>query len=124
LITKTPGVCGGEACVRDHRIPVWTIVNYHRLGATDEKILESYPSLSPADLEAAFQFARDNPIEVERAIWRNDTVMIDRGQNGHTSSVVRKGRDLGFTDDEIRESFEPPLSLAEFEAALAETPAR
>jgi len=36
------------------------------------------------DLEAAFQFARDNPVEIERAIWRNDTVMIDRGQNGHT----------------------------------------
>ena len=92
--------------------------------SADEKILEAYPSLSLPDLEAAFQFARDNPVEIERAIWRNDTVMIDRGQNGHTSTVVRTGRDLGFTDDEIRESFEPPLSPAEFEAALAESTAR
>ena len=22
-ITKTPGVCGGDACIRGHRIPVW-----------------------------------------------------------------------------------------------------
>src|SRR5205823_922299 len=34
-ITKTPGVCGGDACIRGHRIPVWVLVGYRRLGLPD-----------------------------------------------------------------------------------------
>jgi uncharacterized protein (DUF433 family) len=25
-ITKTPGICGGDACVRGTRIPVWLLL--------------------------------------------------------------------------------------------------
>ena len=28
VIQKTPGVCGGYACVRQTRIPVWTLVSF------------------------------------------------------------------------------------------------
>lgn len=38
-ITKTPGVCGGDACFRGHRIPVWTVVNYRRLGGSEADLL-------------------------------------------------------------------------------------
>ena len=30
-IQKTPGVCGGDACIRQTRIPVWVLVNARRL---------------------------------------------------------------------------------------------
>ncbi len=31
-IQKTPGVCGGDACIRETRIPVWVLVNPCGLG--------------------------------------------------------------------------------------------
>jgi len=71
-ITKTPGISGGEACIRGTRIPVWGIVNYRRLGATDGQILAAYPSLAAADLEAAFAYAAKHAAEIDDAIRRNE----------------------------------------------------
>lgn len=71
-ISKKPDRCGGDACIRDIRIPVWSVVNYRRLGATDEVILEAYPSLTPADLEAAFAYAAAHPEEIDTAIRENE----------------------------------------------------
>jgi uncharacterized protein (DUF433 family) len=71
-ISKRPNFCGGDACIRDIRIPVWSVVNYRRLGATDEVILEAYPSLTPADLEAAFAYAAAHPEEIDTAIRENE----------------------------------------------------
>ncbi len=71
-ITKTPGVCGGDACVRGHRIPVWVLVGYRRLGLSDPRILEAFPSLNSADLDAAWNYAREHPDEIDRAIHDNE----------------------------------------------------
>jgi uncharacterized protein (DUF433 family) len=71
-ITKTPGVCGGEACIRGHRIPVWVLVGYRRLGKSDADLLRDYPSLRPGDLEAAWLYAAAHPEEIERAIRENE----------------------------------------------------
>jgi uncharacterized protein (DUF433 family) len=71
-ITKTPGLSGGEACIRGHRIPVWVLVNFRRLGGSDMDLLRRYPSLTPADLEAAWVYAAANPGEIDRAIRENE----------------------------------------------------
>jgi uncharacterized protein (DUF433 family) len=71
-ITKTPGVCGGDACVRGHRIPVWVLVVYRRLGKSDANLLRDYSSLTPADLKAAWEYAAANAEEIDRAIWENE----------------------------------------------------
>lgn len=71
-ISKDPDRCGGDACIRGHRIPVWVLVNYRRLAGGDADILRAYPSLSPADLEAAWEYAAANPEEIERAIRENE----------------------------------------------------
>jgi uncharacterized protein (DUF433 family) len=42
------------------------------LGATDEDILRAYPSLTPADLEAAFAYAATHAEEIETAIRENE----------------------------------------------------
>ena len=34
-IRKTPGVCGGEACIRDTRITVRGLVEWHQQGLSD-----------------------------------------------------------------------------------------
>jgi uncharacterized protein (DUF433 family) len=72
-ISKNADRCGGDACIRDHRIPVWVLVNYRRLaGASDADILREYQSLTAADLEAAWRYAAENAAEIEQAIRENE----------------------------------------------------
>ena len=71
-ITKTPGVCGGDACIRGTRITVWGLFQRRRLGLSDAVISESIQGgLPPADLEAAWEYAAAHPDEIEEAIRRN-----------------------------------------------------
>jgi uncharacterized protein (DUF433 family) len=71
-ISQRPDRCGGDACIRETRIPVWALVNYRRLGAADADILRSYPSLNSADLEAAWEYAAAHAAEIDRAIRENE----------------------------------------------------
>jgi uncharacterized protein (DUF433 family) len=71
-ITKKPDRCGGDACIRDTRVPVWVLVNYRRLGGSEAGILLDYPSLTPADLEAAWDYAAAHAEEIDRAIRENE----------------------------------------------------
>jgi uncharacterized protein (DUF433 family) len=52
-IESTPGVCGGELRIARTRIPVWALERARQLGATDEILLQSYPTLRLEDLERA-----------------------------------------------------------------------
>jgi uncharacterized protein (DUF433 family) len=70
-IEKTSGVAGGEACVVRTRIPVWVLENYRRLGWSEARLLENYPTLRAADLVNAWAYADAHPEEVKRAIQLN-----------------------------------------------------
>jgi len=71
-ISKRADRCGGDACIRDTRIPVWTVVNYRRLGGSDADLLRDYPGLTAADLEAAWEYSKSNAEEIDRAIRENE----------------------------------------------------
>jgi uncharacterized protein (DUF433 family) len=71
-VNKTPGLMGGEACIRDTRIPVWLLVSYRRLGLSEAKLLENYPSLSATDLVNAWNYAQSYSDEIDRAIAEQD----------------------------------------------------
>ena len=71
-ICKTPGVMGGEACVRDTRIPVWLLVSYTRLGLSEAKLLDNYPTLTAKDLVNAWSYASAYTDEIDRAIAQQD----------------------------------------------------
>lgn len=71
-IEKTSGVCGGDACITNTRIPVWVLVNYRNLGTSDREILQCYPTLGISDLKNAWTYAEANAKEIERAIKEND----------------------------------------------------
>jgi uncharacterized protein (DUF433 family) len=71
-ISKKPNRCGGDACIRESRIPVWVLVNYRRLGGSDADLLRDYPSLTPADLEAAWVYSAAHKEEIDRAIRENE----------------------------------------------------
>ena len=60
----------GEACVRETRIPVWLLHRFRAMGRTDEQILEDYPTLTPDDLAAAWEYARQNADEIAAAVRR------------------------------------------------------
>lgn len=72
-IEHTPGVVGGTARVTGTRIPVWTLVQYQRLGASDAELLRMYPTLRAEDLVNAWQYARAHPVEIEQEIQENET---------------------------------------------------
>ena len=63
-VTKTPGVCGGKACIDGTRIRVNNVVFLHKDGANDEKIREAYPDLTPAQIHAALAYYYDNREEI------------------------------------------------------------
>jgi type III restriction enzyme len=68
VVRKTPGVCGGDACIRGTRIPVWLLVELRRNGASDAAILDDYPGLQPDDLAAAWAYYESNRAEIDAAI--------------------------------------------------------
>jgi type III restriction enzyme len=76
-IQKTPGVCGGNARIRDTRIPVWTLVSFRQQGASDEELLRNYLGLNPQDLEAAWSYYTQYPEEIDQVIAdENDQVLF------------------------------------------------
>jgi len=71
-IEKTPGVCGGDACVAGTRIPVWSLVNSRRLGCTDEELLRNFPSLTSHDLSNVWAYYEANKAEIDIQIFENE----------------------------------------------------
>jgi uncharacterized protein (DUF433 family) len=72
-IQKTPGVCGGDACVGRRRIAVWMLVEARSLGINDEQLLADYdPPLTRAELDAAWRYADVHPDEIAANIREND----------------------------------------------------
>jgi type III restriction enzyme len=71
-VRKTPGVCGGRACIRNTRITVWGLVNSRRLGLADDQILENIVGLTPEDLQAAWDYYRDYAAEIDEDIRENE----------------------------------------------------
>jgi uncharacterized protein (DUF433 family) len=68
VIRHTAGVVGGDACVRDTRIPVWTLVQLKRLGRNEGQLLGDFPGLTQDDLDAVWSYYRHHTNEIEHAI--------------------------------------------------------
>lgn len=71
-IEKTPGVCGGDACITGTRIPVWVLINARNLGISEAQLLKDYPTLSATDLINAWVYATVYPEEIATAIAENE----------------------------------------------------
>lgn len=68
-IQKTPGVCGGRACIADTRIRVLDIVGLERRGFDPEEMLRMYAvPLTLAQVHAALAYYYDHPEEIEASI--------------------------------------------------------
>jgi len=119
-IEKTHGICGGNARVARTRIPVWLLVLNRRWGKSDVEVLASYPVLMQDDLDAAWDYFRHSPLEIEREIWLNDVAgNVPPGTPVPAAAIVA-GLLLGLDDDAIAEAFDPPLTSDELTAAWTE----
>jgi uncharacterized protein (DUF433 family) len=67
-IEHAPDVCGGDARIRATRYTVHGLVQWKRLGLSDERILEHHPDLTLADLQAARWYYETHRDEIEQAL--------------------------------------------------------
>jgi uncharacterized protein (DUF433 family) len=70
-IRRTPGVCGGSACVRNTRVSVWGLVEWRKLGLNDGQILKRVAGLTAEDLRVAWSYYEQHREEIDRAIREN-----------------------------------------------------
>lgn len=70
-ITKTPGVCGGRACIAGHRIRVMDIVAWHDRGMTPEEMIGQFPGLDLLDVEAALAYYAARREEIDDDLRRD-----------------------------------------------------
>ncbi len=74
-ITKTPGVCGGKACIDGTRIRVIDIVCLEREGMKPEDMLDVFAShLTLAQVHAALAYYYDNRDEIEASFAEEEAV--------------------------------------------------
>lgn len=71
-IEKTPGVCGGAACIIRTRIPVRTLVTFKKMGLSDQTLLTNYPSLRQQDLYNAWAYYQAYSEEIDLEIRENE----------------------------------------------------
>ncbi len=71
-IEKTAGVCGGAACIRQTRIPVWVLENTRRQDVSEVDLLLNYPSLTAIDLANAWAYVRSHSAETDEQIRVNE----------------------------------------------------
>jgi uncharacterized protein (DUF433 family) len=142
-VQKTAGVCGGDACIRNTRITVNGLVEWRKLGLADERIVEIIHGLTPEDLAAAWQYYAENSKEIDQSIWENTACMFQHDEAAaipeqgswiqktpdvagggacvRTTAIpvwfLAQGRQLGFSDEHIRDAFYSPLSQADLDAA-------
>jgi Uncharacterized conserved protein len=77
-ITKTPGVCGGKACISGHRIRVMDIVVWHEMrNYSAEEIIAMFPGISLADVYAALTYYFDNREEIEADFAQDDALAAE-----------------------------------------------
>jgi uncharacterized protein (DUF433 family) len=71
-IQKTPDVCGGDACIRNTRVPVWALVVARQRGISDAELLHHFVTpLSVADVQAALVYYERHPEEIDEEIRLN-----------------------------------------------------
>ncbi|MGD0359867.1 MAG: DUF433 domain-containing protein [Bryobacteraceae bacterium] len=58
-ISINPQVCHGKACIRGTRVMISVILDNLAAGVPREELLESYPSLQAADIQAALAYAAE-----------------------------------------------------------------
>ena len=91
-ITKTPGVCGGKACIAGHRVRVLDIVEWHEhQGMSPDEIVSEIKSITLADVHAALAYYFDHIDEI-REEMRAERALVDQSRRSNSSLLKAKLR--------------------------------
>ncbi len=81
-ITRTPGVCGGKACIAGTRIRVMDIVIWYEFqGKTPDEIVFHYPTLRLSDVHHALAYYYDHIDDIREEMRREDEVAEEFRKN-------------------------------------------
>ena len=56
-ISVDPSICGGQACIKGTRVPVYAVLDFLGAGNTIDEILAEYPQITREDIRAALEYA-------------------------------------------------------------------
>jgi uncharacterized protein (DUF433 family) len=68
MITRTPGVHGGDPCIAGTGVSVMRIANYYNMGYTPEEIAENYGHITPAQVYVAIAYYYANKEAIDADI--------------------------------------------------------
>lgn len=72
LITKTPGVCGGRACIAGTRVPVWCVWRASEFHSPKQLTRHFVRPLTLNQVQAALAYASANIDEIDRDVTENE----------------------------------------------------
>jgi len=86
-ISRTPGVCGGKACIAGHRVRVVDIMEWHEhQGMTADEIVSHIPTISLGDVHAALAYYFDHMEEIQEDM-RAERAFAEESRRNHSSLV-------------------------------------
>jgi uncharacterized protein (DUF433 family) len=92
-ITRTPGVCGGKACIAGHRIRVQDIYVLHeRRGLSADEIVAEFPQITHADVYASLAYFWDHRDEILGEM-KNAEKLVDELKSRFPSKLAAKLED-------------------------------
>ena len=91
-ISRTPGVCGGRACIAGHRVRVLDIVVWHEhQGMTPDEIVNHIPSITLSDVHYALAYYFDHVEEI-REEMRAERALVEEMRQKYPSALDAKLR--------------------------------
>jgi uncharacterized protein (DUF433 family) len=91
-ISRTPGVCGGKACIAGHRVRVLDVVGWHEhQGMTPDEIVSHIPTITLADVHAALAYYFDHIEEIQQEM-RAERAFAEEFRRGNPSLLEAKLR--------------------------------
>ena len=91
-VTRTPGVCGGNACIAGHRVRVLDIVVWHEhQGMSPDEIVSNVPTITLAEVHAALAYYFDHLEEIQEEM-RAERASAEEFRHSHASLLQAKPR--------------------------------
>lgn len=91
-IESDPQILRGKPCVKGTRIPAALVLGYLAAGKTTDEIIHEFPDLTPADVAACLDYARD--LAAGRLLLRHDgrchPAVRERAGSASGASSIRR----------------------------------
>jgi hypothetical protein len=110
-VSKTPGVCGGDACIHATRATVWGLVEWRRLGLSDAEILRHVTDRArDLENEPVILTREGKPVAALTSLENIDWESISLSTNPQFIALIERIRaqqaaEGGYASEEVRQMF-------------------